>query len=611
MTLTASRVATWGGWLLLVGLGVWSFVLALKLPLDSWDAYDYLVNARWLAGHDLTRLSQTYRADRPPGISLLVAPLLAVGYQPGQRGGAGLVHLVPWALGVSTVLLLRRELVASVGAGLALVGALLLAFNPLMVHYLPFVMADVPSMTFSFLTLFFAERALTNRKLTDAVWLALSVAAAMLSKYPVAVLGLSIPVANAVWALAGADRPESCSRRVRALVPPRLALPLLGGLAFFLLVEAWVFSRFVPGSAGWFEKLRLGLTSAWGSAGGGAGGGEMDPRSEIPLVLWALFGAPVVLFAVAGLVRVGVTRERRGLLHAAFVLGLVGLFVFVIGHKESRYAFPVVPSLVWLSMYGVAWLKRGGFLVAGAVACLAAAAPPSLAELQRMHDPLYRRPSVLAWARFALDRAGATRPIFQLPVLPQFALYPKDPVVLPLDEFWHYHHFNEGGLSWFFDRRLQALQVQQGVAVRVRHESPWYFVSLPPAWLEAAGEDAVWLGAFPDGAVLLSTSQGWFETRTAAAQPEPPVPFIAIDVKHERLSRSGAEQAVASFPSARGGAVTATRGEGGWMISSSPHESRVYVFDSEGTPRRWTGLLERAPEEVAVIWSEQVSFPVR
>ena len=138
--------------------------------------------------------------------------------------------------------------------------------------------------------------------------------------------------------------------------------------------------------------------------------------------------------------------------------------------------------------------------------------PPAVAELVRMNDPLYRQPSILAWARFALDRAGAQRPILQLPVLPQFALYPKSPVVLPMDEFWHYHHFNEGGLTWFFDRRLQALQVQAGAEPTARHESPWFFVTVPQAWLDAVGEDAVWLGGFPDGAVIVSTAQGWFET---------------------------------------------------------------------------------------------------
>jgi hypothetical protein len=603
---TSERAAWWVGGLALASFVAWSFVLALGLPLDSWDAYDYLVNARHLAGHDMVRLSQNYRVDRPPGISLLVAPLLAWNYQPGQRGAAGLIHLVPWALGLWAVLVVWRELRTSVGVVLAFLGAVLLAFNPLVLHYLPFVMADVPSMTFSLLSLVFAERVLTTQRGLDSVLLAVFVAAAMLSKYPVAALGVAIPLANAAWSLAGRGRPSSVRGVLVSLVQPRLAVPLLVGLGLFLAVEAWVFSRFVPGVIGWWPKLSAGLTSAWGSAGGGSGGGETDPRWEIPYALVALFGVPVVGLSLLGVVRTVATRDRRALFHAAFLGVMLALFVAVIGHKESRYAFPVLPSLVWLAMYGLAWLRWHLLALAVAVVSLAFVVPPALAELKRMNDPLYQKPSILAWARFALEHAGATRPILQLPVLPQFALYPKSPVVLPMDEFWHYHHFNEGGLTWFFDRRLQALQVQAGAEPTVRHESPWFFVTVPQTWLDAVGDDAVWLGAFPDGAVLVSTAQGWFETRTAAAQPEPPAPFVATNVKHVTLTRR--EESRFSGGSLE---ATATRGEQGWSAPSSPLGFAWFFRDAQGVPHRWTQPLAELPGQLEGLSRETVMFPVR
>ena len=600
------RAAWWVGGLTLAAFVGWSFVLALGLPLDSWDAYDYLVNARHLAGHDMARLSQNYRVDRPPGISLLVAPFLAWNYQPGQRGAAGLIHLVPWALGLWAVFVLWRELRTSVGVALAFVGAVLLAMNPLMLHFLPFVMADVPSMTFSLLTLVFAERVLTTQRGLDSILLAVFVAAAMLSKYPVAALGVAIPLANAAWSLVGRGRPASVRGVLVSLVQPRLAVPLVVGLGFFLAVEAWIFSRFVPGDAGWWAKLSAGLSSAWGSAGGGSGGGETDPRWEIPFALFSLFGAPVIALAVLGVVRTVTTRDRRALLHSVFVAVMLVLFVAVIGHKESRYAFPVLPSIAWLAMYGLAWLRWSRVGLAVAAVSLAFAAPPALAELLRMNDPLYRRPSILAWARFALERAGGQRPILQLPVLPQFALYPKSPVVLPMDEFWHYHHFNEGGLTWFFDRRLQALQVQAGAEPAVRHESPWFYVTIPQAWLDAVGDDAVWLGAFPDGAVLISTAQGWFETRTAAAQPEPPAPFVATDVKHVALARAeGSMFRSGSFE------ASATRGAEGWSAPSSPSGFAWFVRDAQGVPHRWSQPLADLPAQLEGLARETVSFPVR
>ncbi len=603
---TAERAAWWVGGLALAAFVGWSFVLALGLPLDSWDAYDYLVNARHLAGHDMARLSQNYRVDRPPGISLLVAPWLAWNYQPGQRGAAGLIHLVPWALGLWALFVLWRELRTSVGVVLAFVGTVILAINPLVLHFLPFVMADVPSMTFSLLTLVFAERVLTTQRGLDSILLAVFVAAAMLSKYPVAALGLAIPLANGAWTLAGRGRPTSIRGVMVSLVQPRLAGPLVVGLGLFLAVEAWVFGRFVPGDGGWWTKLSVGLSSAWGSAGGGTAGGETDPRWEIPFALLSLFGAPVVALAVVGVVRTVGTRDRRALLHAVFTAVMLALFVAVIGHKETRYSFPVLPSLVWLAMYGLAWSPWRPVALAIAVVSLAFALPPALAELDRMNDPLYRRPSILAWARFALERATDRKPVLQLPILPQFALYPKSPVVLPMDEFWHYHHFNEGGLTWFFDRRLQALQVQAGAGPVVRHESPWFYVTIPQAWLDAVGEDAVWLGAFPDGAVLVSTAQGWFETRTAALQPEPPAPFVATDVKHVTL-------ALGEGSTFRGGSFEASASQGaqGWSPPSSPAGFAWFFRDPQGVPRRWSQPLAELPAQLEGLSRETVTFPVR
>lgn len=586
----------------------WSFVLALGLPLDSWDAYDYLVNARHLAGHDMARLAQTYRVDRPPGISLLVTPALWA-YAPGQRGGAGLVHLVPWAIGLLGVFALWRALWTTERPALAGLGVVLFVMHPLMVHFLPFVMADVPSMTFSLLALIFADCAVSLRRGSDFVLLALCVAAAMLSKYPVAALGLAIPLANAIWTFAGRGRPTTWKGKLVSLVQPRLALPLLAGLALFLAVEAAIFSRFVPGDAGWWTKLSTGLQGAWGAAGGGSGGGETDPRWELPWALFVLGGAPVALLAGLGLVRTAVTRESRALLHACWVLVLLVLFVGVIGHKESRYAFPILPSLLWLAVYGLGWIRRPLAQAVLAAAALLGALGPSFAEFKRMHDPLYRAPSILAWARFGLERAGADRPIFQLPVLPQFALYPKEPVVLPMDEFWHYHHFNEGGLTWFFDRRFQALQAQPGAALDVRHESPWFYVTVPQPWLASVGEDAIWLGAFPKGAVLLSTAQGWYETRTAAQQPEPPAPFVAIDLQHVTLARAEASETTATFQG-EGQTVRAARSAQGWAPVDQSGFT-WFIREPDGTPRRWDSPRAELPGSVEGLRRETVTFPVR
>lgn len=588
--------------------GLWSFWLALGLPIDTWDAYDYLINARYLAGNDLSHLAQAYRTDRPPGISLLVAPLLAVGYRPGQRGLASLIHLIPWSLGALTLVVLWRQVKREAGVGLAFVTAAWLALNPLVLHYLPFVMADVASMAFGLLALHFAERVTTTRRPRDVLLLALTVGVAMLTKYPMALLGLSIPLANLAWTWTGKERPPSLKARLLGSIDWRLAAGLLLGLGLFFAVHALIYSRVVPGDGSWVDRLVAGLKTAWA---GGGGPGATDPWWELPNAVWWTFGPPVCLLAIVGAgVVVARDRDRSGWLHLVWALASMGLFIFVIGHKESRYVLPALPSIALLAGRGLSLLRARPH-VQGVVAAVAMVglAPGAFHELRRMGDPLYTRPSLLAWARFALDRAGADRPIIQHPNISPFALYPKDPVVFANDEFWHYHHLNHAGLEWFFDRRLLAFQVGQGPP-GVQVQSPWIRASVPGEWLQTLGEDALWLVALPKGGLLLSPPQGWFETSSAAQQPEPPPPFVAIDLTHVSLKPGARTETSAEYSDGRTTIVLAHQPDG-WRITTAPKDSRWFVGLAEQQPRRWAEPAQELPSALDGVWSERQVFPVR
>lgn len=608
-------------WVWRAGLGAtalfagWSFWLALFLPLDSWDAYDYLVNARLIAGHDLTRLAQTYRTDRPPGISMLVAPLLALGYRPGQRGLAGLVHLVPWSLGLGSLALLWLMVKRHSGVALAFLAAAFVALNPLVLHALPFIMADIASMAFGLLTLWLAEQVLVSKDWRLVVALALTVGMAMLCKYPMALLGLAVPLANLLWAFVGRDRPSTVKEKLFTSVHGRLALGLVAGLAIFFAIHALIYSRIVPGDGAWADRMTAGLKTAWA---GGGGAGNTDPWWELPhAILWT-FGPPIVALAGLGAGAVIVRdRDRAGFFHLVWVLSLLGLFIFVIGHKESRYVMPALPSIAFLAARGLAlFTSRPGVQAALASVAMLGLAPPAVAEFGRMSDPLYTRPSMLAWARYALDHstadasmAAGERPIIQHPNIAPFALYPKNPVVFPMDEYWHYHHINHGGLEWFFDRRLLAFQVQQGPA-GVQVQSPWIHATVPPEWLQQLGDDAVWLAALPNGGLLLSPPQGWFETASAAQQPEPPPPFVALDLTRVTLKQTKATDTTAEYSNGKF-TLTIARSADGWRMVSPPPDSRWFVGVAEQAPRRWVEPASDLPASLDGLWSTRQIFPVR
>lgn len=583
---------------LLIAVVGWSFWLAARFPIDSWDAYDYLVNARWLAGHDLSRLSQRYRPDRPPGISLLAAPLLALGYQPGQRGLTGLVHLIPWSFGIAAVALLANEL-KSLGRGMALLGALALLLNPLLMHALPLMMADVVSMTFVFASLVLAERVMATPSPRLVLALLGTIAGSLCSKYPVAAIGLTIPLASALSVLWGEGRVRGVRQMLLGILRPWLAFSLLGGLALFFVVHAIIYARLVDGDATWFVKLTTGLGSAWNS---GSGGGPLDPWWELPRAVGWSFGAPLIGFALVGAVLSCWRGERRGLLHTTWVIGFLLLFSTVIGHRESRYAMPVLPSVAWLAMRGLSVLAGPRRWLA-VFASFGALAVPSIGEFKRMQDPLYTQPTILGWARAALDAAGADRPIFQSPIIANFALYPKNPVVLETDEYWHYHHFNEGGLVWFFDRRLLALRVLRGQR-NVVTESPWVNATVPEDWLSTLGDDAVWLSAFPRGAVIVGTSQGWYETNSAASQPEPPRPFDLTDVRHLTLERNGMTFSDGVET------VTARQDVDGFRFSGGPAGARWFASGA-GTPRTLLEVEPVLPERIEALITTHQTFPIR
>lgn len=605
-----ARTPSWirfGGLAALLGFAVWSFLLALRLPIDLWDGYDYLVNARLLAGHDLTHLAQQYRTDRPPGISLLVAPLLWAGYQPGQRGLAGLVHLVPWSLGMLALAMVWRGVRREHGVGLAFVAAAALALNALVIHFLPFIMADVASMTFGLLALRAAEQLSSARRWVDVGVLMVATALAMATKYPMALLGLAIPVANLAWVLTGKDRPGSARAKLVRAVDPKLALGLVLALGLFFGLHALIYSRLVPGDGPWMDRMLAGLRAAWA---GGGGPGATDPWWELPNAVFGTFGAPVCALAVLGAgVVVMRDRDRAGWLHVIWSLAMMALFIFVIGHKESRYVMPALPSLVVLAARGASLFRSQVAQGAVAAAMLLGVAPSAVKEFTRMSDSLYTRPSLLAWARFALDRAGTERPIIQHPNISPFALYPKDPVVFANDEYWHYHHINHGGLEWFFDRRLLAFQIIPAPP-SVRVQSPWIHASVPPQWMQSLGDDAVWLVALPKGGLLLSPPQGWYETASAAQQPEPPPPFVAVDLRRVTLTRTSAGETEATFSDGTM-TVTAVKSPEGWRLSQTPADSRWFVGLAEQQPRRWGEAMAELPTVVDGLWSERVLFPVR
>ncbi|MBL9038882.1 MAG: glycosyltransferase family 39 protein, partial [Archangium sp.] len=327
--------------MLSLGLAVLAYlgVVAWRLPIDYWDGFDYLNNARVLAGHASASLPLTYSDVRPPLVPLVLAPLMAF-YAPHGAGAYPLTHLLMWATGVvalwRSVCFFRRSLPLewSLCAGLVMVS------NAAFFSQLPFVMADVASMFGCVLALEAALRFVDRPSWPTACVLGGVVALAILTKYP---CGLLLPLVGAAVVLSG-----SSMRTPRALV--QLAVAGLGALSLVYLAHCVIFGLV---HHDWSRAWLHALDGVRGAFSAGAQIYASDQRDEYLRAAWVLFSPPLCLAGVAGVLVALRRRAPADLLHLAWGIGFALALSLVIAHKETRYALPVLPSCAYFIVTGL------------------------------------------------------------------------------------------------------------------------------------------------------------------------------------------------------------------------------------------------------------------
>ncbi|MBK7973390.1 MAG: hypothetical protein IPK07_08950 [Deltaproteobacteria bacterium] len=433
-----ASLALAGGLLALIGAELaFHLTVAWNLAADYYDATDYLINARFLAGN-----GSWFEGVRPPLVSLLDLPFFVGGAAQAWRGPHVLATVISYAALAASFALLARSL----GTVRALAATALLAFSRLFVHYAPFVMADLlgTAAVAAALALHLAsrERGGTLARLGVAVLTTLAVAA----RHPLAVLGPFL-VGFEVFESLRARRVTAALRAPGFWAATVLPIPVfvVGMVAIFRWRLGWDVEHGLRALADVVTSQadKSGITTR-----------VTESRLEYLEALVVSFRWPVVVLMGVGTFRAMVRGSVADRANALWFVANLALYSLVISRRESRYLLPAIPSAVSLAAVALSALEArltprplaGGWRPRGVAALglglwVAAAAPlvPGvITEVSAFRDPVYTDP----FAQRVAERAGALlRPPGRLLVVgDKYAVHPRDYRFTDGDEYYYFHH---------------------------------------------------------------------------------------------------------------------------------------------------------------------------
>jgi len=509
--------------------------VAWAMPFDYYDAFDYLRNARAIVEPTHASVVLDYHWRRPPLLSLLQA-LTTLTQSPSQGAFATLraAHLLAWLLSLLALLALSWQIHRHFDRSYAWLGVLLVGAAPMFLHLVPFALTDVPAMLFSLLAIetYLAARATPSRAMALAC--ALSLAAAMATKYNLMLLVPAFALFEALrwrWA-AGASTTDPHRTAIGLRLAAIMGLALLVSYGLHVVVYARIaglgheaFTQIVPTFLG--ELAMVSNVAGWD-----------DPLREYVQELFQVTSFAMIAAALAGALLAIRDRRPADCLHLLWLVLFLGVMTFGIGTKSSRYLLPILPSLAHLQLRGVAWahaqflqgLARRSVHVAGLRWLVPAAALACLLwlpltqardQLRHFDDPIYRDPFLARVVDAIEGDSAADAEVFWAGNV--FSIYPAAPVFFPHDETFYFYHFGPPALSYLLGRPVDW----------------WLHTGLPAERILIDELDANAVIVFSDPAIQM--------THLAARLPSQPRPLLLrfVDRVRYAVPDAGERDAVA------------------------------------------------------------------
>lgn len=430
--------------------------VAWTLAADYYDATDYLINARFLAGH-----GSWFEGVRPPLVSLLDVPFFAGGATHPWRGPHLLATTISYGALAASFALFSRSL----GMVRALAATALLAASRLFVHYAPFVMADLlgtaAAAAVLALHLTSRERGGWAARIGIAVLSVLAVSA----RHPLAVLGpflVGFEVFESLRARRATESLRSAGFWAAAVLP--IPLFVAGMVALFRWRLGWDVEHGLRALAGVVTSQadKSGITTR-----------VTESRLEYLEALVASFRWPMSILIGAGTFRAMIRGSANDRANALWFVANLALYSLVISRRESRYLLPAIPSAVCLAAVAVTALERrltprplaGGWRPRGVaalstglwVAVAAPLVPGVVTEVRAFADPVYADP----FAQRVAERAGALlRPPGRLLVVgDKYAVHPRAYRFTAGDEYYYFHHLAPRWFHYWLGAAVEPVAV--------------------------------------------------------------------------------------------------------------------------------------------------------
>jgi hypothetical protein len=437
---------------LLIGYGAMTLVIASRLEVGYFDGFAYLQAARALLDPSLP-----LPLDRPPLFTLLVLPIVAAARILGDEFLFRAPFVLAALLSTATVAAGYRYARRVSGRRRALTALCLIILNPVIVHYGPFPMHDMPAalLTIGALLAYVKERRAGGGVYVTGMLAGL--AAAM--RYPLAVLPAVFVLTEMLLARRGGVAARRNLRSGRYWLSAAL-LPFA-----VTSIVALIYLRIRVDSIA--EAIAL-----WTGALAGQASQPYQPETNPAWEYLAAFATniamPVWIVGIAGLLAAIRSRRPVETLAAVAILVLLGV-QSALGPKESRYLMPVWILFPVFVVQGARWMGVGlrrvhvrGILRRAIVwALVIVSIPAALVEGRRFEDPAFTRP----YWRNVIGRIRE-RVTPGAPILVAGLMSPVFPSAMPEgahDEFRCVFHFGEPQLVAFSGHRIYSLPPSAGV----------------------------------------------------------------------------------------------------------------------------------------------------
>jgi len=441
-------------------VATWWLVRALTIQVRYYDSYDYLNDARALLGDH----AASFFGVHSPLIPILGIPsALAWDPENPSRWAWMVPHLTGFLLAVAALWACHQFLARFLRPRWALLGTAVIGLSPVVAHYAPHLLTDIPAMGLTAYALARYDRHVVEGGATSALGLGAVVGLAVAAKYSLAVLPVALGTAGAIRLVSSA-RPRPGRRPWVRLLRDDLLAALAAALTFggllvlrYQLTTETGFTR-----ADFAEDLRVAQEMVEPL-------GDEHPVDFLYLLARSLGPAVLVLAplgAVALVRKVGWARALGPLLLAVGFVVSMGLKV---GMTQARYLLPTFPVLVLAALVPAAHLARR-FPRTSLALATAIALPVlglGLAQGARDADAFYWRP---------IQRRVAER--IRTHVSPEGRVYwanhfvsmtPPEPVVFPRDEYFSFFHLGHPGIG-FLTRRAVVGSHERRARTRVASE---------------------------------------------------------------------------------------------------------------------------------------------